>query len=78
MDTDAGIGCTWPACHEANAGSSGQLTFGFRHIGRTALLTRHYKFNLIGELREPIQGRQVALSGHAVNPRDALRYQSLN
>jgi hypothetical protein len=67
MDAEAGVGRTWPARDEADAGPAGQLAVRVRHVGRPALLAAHDKADVVARVVQRVEGGEIAFAGDAKN-----------
>ena len=72
VDADAGMRRTGAAGDQADAGPTGQLAVGLRHVGRAALVPRGDEADAVAVRIEAVEQADVALAGDAERQVDAV------
>ena len=75
MDAGTRVGGAGSARDEDDAGTSGQLAIRLRHHGGGALLAGNH--GLDGRVPQGVEHAEIALSGNAEDPVDALDFETL-
>ena len=61
--SDRGVRCAWPAGDEGDTGFASHLAPGIGHVGDAAFLSAYDKFDLVMNVVERIERREIAFPG---------------
>ncbi|MNE41717.1 hypothetical protein D3C80_1358030 [compost metagenome] len=78
VHADRGVGGAGAAGDEADARLAGQLAVRLGHVGGAALLAAHHQVDLLADIVQGVEHRQVALAGHAEGALHAIEQKGID
>ena len=76
--SDRGVRCAWSAGDEGDTGFASHLAPGIGHVGDAAFLSAYDKFDLVMDVVERIERREIAFPRYAEHGIDTVQAQTID